>query len=216
MDVKNLDLREKLGLATQLFNAFSRKREIEGNHIHSTGKGVYLASNMAVCAGVMVYLAELDEGKTEGKVFVDAGSGSGEAVAIANLFGYYAGGIEWDANRVMEANLALYMCQRKGILQGNSRTVQGNFMDNGAYDKLGTPFKTVDYFFHAMNTPDIDGLLQKVSNDAKTSARVVLLGGEGLRQVVKDYQVGSLVLKGVETLPIEAVFSTFALYDKAN
>lgn len=209
------DRLRKLQSANTLFQAFDLRRSRLGNHNHATGKGAYLATPILVCAGVIGYLQDFDNGQTEGKVFLDAGSGSGEVVAVADIFGYQALGIEWDQDRVREANSALTSGKRQGFITSDARTVQGDFLDDAAYARLGISFGDVDYFFHAMGSADIDALVGRIASEAKAGARLALLGGDMLEDVAQGYEMGSLRLREVQRIPVQAVLNNVALYEKA-
>lgn len=108
---------------------------------------------------------------------VDAGSGDGRVSAVLDVYGFNPiVNIELDERLVDASRVALDDLTRRGVVNGNIRTVQGDFTKPQAYDEAGIPFDSVRYFYMGINDEPLEKLAQRIERESPKGTTLVVYG----------------------------------------
>ena len=107
-----------------------------------------------------------------GQSFLEAGSGDGRVVALASFFGFQSYGIELGENLAIESIGNISTLVQKKILYNKPKIIQGNFLEENPYKRLGKPFSEFDIIFNYHTA--VKELILKVESDSKKDRILIL------------------------------------------
>ena len=118
----------------------------------SVEKGTFVTGSVKHVYNALLTLLKEDKLLSEKSTFLDAGSGDGRVCAIANLLGLNSYGIEYNQTIAESSIEHIQQLQNKHILSNTHRIipkiVQGDFLDESSYKKLGLLFQEINIFFN--------------------------------------------------------------------
>lgn len=140
---------------------------------YSVEKGTYVTGSIK---HVYEALKELKEKSLlNGKTFIDAGSGDGRVCAIASLMELESYGIEYNED-VAQASLEnIQELKNRGIFTNGSKIptiVQGDFLEESTYQKLGIEFNKINIIFNYVTYHE--NLAEKIVNESPQGTIFIL------------------------------------------
>ena len=116
---------------------------------YSVEKGTYVTGSIK---HVYLALQELkDDLLFDSQTFIDAGSGDGRICAIASLMGLESYGIEYNGDVAQASFENIQQLKNMGIFTNGvapPKIVQGDFLEESTYQKLGIEFSNINIIFN--------------------------------------------------------------------
>ena len=108
---------------------------------------------------------------------VDAGSGDCRVSAVLDVYGFNPIiNIELDGRLVDASSLVIDDLVKRGIVDGDIRTVNGDFTTSKAYDEARVSFNTIPYFYHGINHGSMEKLAEKISKESPEGTKLIIYG----------------------------------------
>lgn len=170
-----MKLRERVEFLMEYFGEVDLAKNGNEFDIEPTEKGDFLPSPLC---DVDILLEKLvKEGVIDpAKPILDAGSGDGRFVAMANAYGFPSYGIEYNWSLVGESEHHLEALRQQGALNGTpARIAQGDFLRNAAYRRLGVNFTDFSTIYNFVNNEE--GLARRIIRESPPGTTFILYGG---------------------------------------
>lgn len=136
--------------------------------------------------GIMKDLDTSNIGDLQNLKFLDAGCGDSRSLAVASLFGFDAYGIDLDENLIKTSEKASNDLYGNKIIPLKFKVVKGSFNHDRPYKKLGISMNDLDYILHSINSMSLFDYMDKFSKEAKSKAKLILLGGPFISEFKSD------------------------------
>ena len=162
--------RDAFAFTMKYLEKFFREQDEEridkyGQVSRKTNSGFYIPSSLRQLDQAFDILLQRHMIKT-GSLFLDAGSGDGRIVALAERKGLTAFGIESDRRlfEISTKNLLSLGC--------SGRIVHGDFLKDSAYEKIGISFSAFPLIYNFVNS--CNELAEKISKEGNDDVRFLL------------------------------------------
>ena len=139
---------EKIEQLISFFGSLGERFDL----FYTVDKGTFVTGSIKLVFMALSELISTEKLIFPGDSFIDMGSGDGRVCVIASILGLQTYGIEYNETIVDSSQENIKNLITQGILSSDTENiptiVQGDFLDDTTYERLGVPFETFHIFFN--------------------------------------------------------------------
>ena len=147
---------------------------------------------------------------SEKDIFLDAGSGDGRVCALAALLGMRSFGIEYHEQIVSASIENIDILNEKGLFESNRISipvlVQGDFLDDNSFEKLGIKFEEISVFFNFVTYHE--DLCAKILEQSPKGTKLILHSPCPTSFRPRDFEL-------LKEIPLEGIYQVMYVFQKS-